>query len=648
MEKNDDKNLYSGRADLPADGLDVREPQQNKQDDSLINREAFLAAKRGDGLPGVSKAVGKDSSEPVRPQAEQETFKPDYEDEELLASQQALKSSLIIRLFFGIGLSILLIWLDTAATFGYMLPDFVSPRSHAFNFVLINFALLLAIGGMCFSMLRTGFVSLFTFRADSDSLSAVVFLAAVVNLLFLMAKSDILSKGSVMIFTSAAGLYLVFNLMSKIFFVNRIILNLNYASGCSSFSALRSIGDYDTALSLAKGLNNDSPYICAEGRARMLTDFIGNAYAFGKTDKAARVMSPAALICAVLFAVADFALKHNVAEAVTCFTTICCVCAPLMFGAGEALPMYRTCKSLIKSKAILTGSDAVEEFYYVNVLAVKDQMIFPADAVAMHGVKTYSGYKIENAILNAASVSHAAGSPMASAFMAVIEGGNASILKEVDGLTYEDELGISCWIDNRRILLGSRELMRKYGIFTPSRDYEAKYLSEGRDILYFSDSGELSAMFIVEYMADKHVISAVRRLQHTGISLLVDTADPNINSNLISEKLGISRSWVKVLGTKERELLKKTVPDNVKACEAGIAFNGGFRSYVEALTASVRVRSTIGVCTALQIVSMVLGILLMVYMTFLSGIAEVNPVQIMTYQGLWALPVLLIACLRRH
>ena len=39
-----------------------------------------------------------------------------------------------------------------------------------------------------------------------------------------------------------------------------------------------------------------------------------------------------------------------------------------------------------------------------------------------------------------------------------ITGGDSKLLRPVDTLVYEDGMGISAWVDNKRVLIGSRDL----------------------------------------------------------------------------------------------------------------------------------------------------------------------------------------------
>ena len=58
----------------------------------------------------------------------------------------------------------------------------------------------------------------------------------------------------------------------------------------------------------------------------------------------------------------------------------------------------------------------------------------------------------------------------------------------MENLTNEPGLGFTGWVQNNRVLVGNRELMRKHGVDIPSRDYESRYTRGGRELVYLAVS----------------------------------------------------------------------------------------------------------------------------------------------------------------
>lgn len=116
------------------------------------------------------------------------------------------------------------------------------------------------------------------------------------------------------------------------------------------------------------------------------------------------------------------------------------------------------------------------------------QDLFPSESVLLHGIKTFSGARIDEALLEAAAVSIAAGGPLAGVFRRVIEN-KTDMLPPVDTLVYEQDMGLSGWVGGRRVLVGNRRLLENHGVDVPSRDYENRYAKDGRQLVYLSTAG---------------------------------------------------------------------------------------------------------------------------------------------------------------
>ena len=58
------------------------------------------------------------------------------------------------------------------------------------------------------------------------------------------------------------------------------------------------------------------------------------------------------------------------------------------------------------------------------------------------------------------------------------------MLSEPTEVKYEDEMGVVGYIDSQRVLLGNREILKKYNVDPPSRDYEDKYHKDNEGITY--------------------------------------------------------------------------------------------------------------------------------------------------------------------
>ena len=557
--------------------------------------------------------------------------------EELFEQLNSQIYSLSARFIFSAFAFILLAWIEIAAVYGFALPSFVSINTSVFYFALANLLLLFFATLLCGKVTLIGAVNLVRLKPDSASLVTVAILGALASNLYLLIKPKSYVNGDLLIFSAVAAACLTFNLLGRILHLVRAKNGLFAIPEDKPSSVVRKV-------SISNAENSGRAACPTSGS--VLDCYIESTFAPTIADYIARIMSPILLIIATLFLGAEFIAERGLYHAVNSFAAICCVGAPVMFELCISLPMQLVSKRLRKYSVVVTGYDAIAAFSDIGSVVVKAEMLFIPEASIVHGIKTFGKSKIEKSILDTASVINAVGGPLAPSFLALISEENKEVLETVENIVYRDEMGLCAKIDGEAIFVGNRDLLRRYEIEVPSREFEAKYSAEGHDILYYAVGNEINAVFIVSYGAHKTLLPIIKRLERTGVTLLVETTDANITPSMICDKFGININSVKLLTSTQAKDLRKEA--ETKKTPALIAASGHIRSFGEAVLACIRLDGTLGATTAVQVAGSVLGVGLIIFFGFSSGTNIFNPVKLLEFQGIFALPALLIALFRKN
>ena len=162
----------------------------------------------------------------------------------------------------------------------------------------------------------------------------------------------------------------------------------------------------------------------------------------------------------------------------------------------------------------------------------------------------------DEAILDAASVACEAQSILSDVFLQVIAG-KTEMLREAESLLYEDSMGVSAWVGNKRVLIGNRELMLNHGVDVPSRDYEVRYLDEGQELIYLSSGGELSGVFVVGLSADPQIRAALKKQEMNDIFLTVKCVDPILNHDKLGEIFDVEPAMFKIMPARLQEVYQR-------------------------------------------------------------------------------------------
>ena len=145
-------------------------------------------------------------------------------------------------------------------------------------------------------------------------------------------------------------------------------------------------------------------------------------------------------------------------------------------------------------------------------------------------------------------------------------------------MVFEQDMGFSGWVGGHRVLVGNRKLLENHGVDTPSGDYERKYKKDGRELVYLSVAGELSAMFIISYVTDPTIADALHDMQDAGISLLIRSLDPNVTEESLCAGFDLSDYYVDLLAASAGRLYDRLRRSQDEKASAGAAVEGSVES----------------------------------------------------------------------
>lgn len=523
---------------------------------------------------------------------------------------------------------------------------FMAPEVDMRMFMGVNLGILLLLTLVCNTTIGGGLVSLFTLRPDSDTPIALAVVASVAQGVVLVVNPTAVMGEGVHFYFAVVALGLLFNTIGKLFMIRRIEGNFKILSG-SSFEkhAVMTVKNRELARELTRGQNLDEPVVAYSTRAGFLTNFIELSYTEDYGENLSRITTPLFLFFSLLAGGGCYFITRDIFVALTALTAMLAVCAPFTTTIVGNLPLWRMAGKLSRHGSMVAGYTALDHFDDVNGFVMEETELFPKGAIILHGIKAFDQKRVDEAILDAASVICKSGGALRDIFIQMI-GGKETLLKEVDTLVYEDGMGLSAWVSGKRVLIGNRELMRHHSVDVPSRDYEQKFVRDGREILYLSNSGELTAMFILSYTANSDIADELTGLADRGIVLIVNTSDPNITPRKIGEVFHFPGDMVNIIPAKLQEEYQAMSTPRPRA-KAEMVYTGSVLSKTYAMKSVLTAKGAIVLGTILQMLGMVLGYALVAFFAFTGAMSALQFTLLLLYQLLWTTLVMLLPNLRR-
>ena len=560
-----------------------------------------------------------------------------------------LRGKIVFRVtLLGI-LSVICCYIALANNCNLKMPEMINatiaPKSHVLIQLIISLLSLFSSFGCIFSGIRKFFKG----RSDSDTFSAFSWFSAFVAGIFMFFAPSQISSNMFHVYIPIAVISLLFNAVGKLITVDRAINNFEFVSSdVAEHYAILYVENEELARRITRGTYVDYPILAKIRKTDFLTDFLKYTYSADIADKYSQKAVPIITAVSALVAVFSALLFRNifmpyaVHAGFEIFALCMSLCSCIAITMTVNVPLLKASEKYSERSAVLLGYQSVDDFYDINSCMADADQLFPKGTIRLHAIKTFSDTKIDDAIIDAASLTSHANSILRHIFMDILSG-NRELLRPVENYAYENSAGLCGWIDNKRILLGNRELMTSHSIEgIPTKSKEKEYTAGNREAVYLSVSGNLSAMFIIDIRPSFAVKQALHNLENNNICLMLRSVDSLITISKLAEIFGVPEEMLKIIPEKmHREFEEQVSP--VSKQSASMACENDFPTMSDLLISAKRIRKTAVAGLVLQSASAILGIVLAIVFIMLKSFDQTTASSVLIYNLLWAIISLIIA-----
>lgn len=542
----------------------------------------------------------EDEAEAAEPEMEDFT---QYEDSKAIAAElnERCRNSLLTLIFTGL-LELALLVL-TVLTFLTGEP----PLGGVTGYLVAHLFILGLMMALNYSALGRGFSGVFVFRANSDTAPAIASLMALLNVVIHFTNTEIAPPywaplAGLLLTLCAAGHYI------RAVGVRRNFAFVSYpgekyaATLIEEDNALQEIG--------RRAAGNGEASVGYFHRTDFLSDYLTNAYEEHQGDDWSRWLTPAAFGLSVILSLVSLTGEGvpDFWSWLSVFVGMVCISMQATQLAVQ-LPLNHCSRVMLSRGGFLVGWKAVRQFGDLDALVVDIADLYPDESMLLHGIKMFSGAHIDEAILTAASLAVRSGGPLAKIFLRIIEN-KEELLSEVDSLVYEQGMGLSGWVDGRRVFVGNRRLLQNHSVDVPSLDYEARYAKDGRRLVYLSMGGQLSAMFVVSYLPDPEIQEALQDLCRSHVTLLVRSCDPNMTTQDLCENFDLDEYYVDVMPASAGRAYMQLAERTNESMPAVMASNGHILGTAWALSVCRSLQTKAFMALLVQTAASIFGVFL--------------------------------------
>ena len=589
--------------------------------------------------------------EDKRPSSQSEYTKK--EDAPKIKEQiQRLRSNLTVRAAVLLFAALFSLFITVANDLSLPLAAVFDRTVNPSAFIFTNTILAIVAVGFSYSVIVNGIKSIFSRRPDSDSVAALNMIAAILAGLVTLFDPESLKASFFHIYTSSAILGMLCNTLGKLCIVRRTQRNFEFVAETENFSAVELVDDDQTVAYLTNGSAGKRKELAVMRRTGFIKDFMKNSYSSDLADSYAEKTTPLMLAAALAVGLLSIVFEKNSSGAAEkLFVFLASVSGTLAISSSVGLalivnrPMAKASKRLSEYSGVILGYSSVEEFAEVNSVVIDSGHLFPTGTVEFVNLKMLGSVMIDQAIIYAASMAQAGRSVTIPAFYKMLRGKSDMILG-VKGCASEDNLGVSGWIENKRVLLGSRKLMERHGVEgLPSESAEENF-ADGNGIMYLAVSGQAAMMFAVQLSVGPAAERWVQEMEDESIDIHVRCSDGFITRELLSQLFDISASSIRLLpsacdGDCEQLMEYK------ESVSASMFCSGHLPSFSMLLVAAKRLKFVANMGVALQYGAMVLGIVISVIMMLTGSFAQITPTIVVIYNLAFLLLTMLIQGMKK-
>lgn len=474
---------------------------------------------------------------------------------------------------------------------------------------VINIAILLLAGIVMFDDLKKGLFSVLKIRPKTDSALLFMYLGALcqnIASFFTVQKPE----SDYHLLTGAVVILCVPLLLSKVFYYDSIRHCFKAVAATSDKCYLRRVADENLTASLIKERSETETNVVYAGKTRFISGFLkrGAKSAFaGQSSSRALALS---MLLSIIAGVASLIKTGNMVNALGSLSFV----AALSFPVGCVV---LTGFALSAENSVLSvKSSYIESFSAAYSLGRVDDIIADADDIfklEVKGVSVCDGVSEKQARFCAAVIADKVGGGLKNAFVDPT-GELEDKYPDVDELVFEEKLGYSAWINDCRVLFGTKQLLSKHDVELPAAKSVPFVLSENEKPIFLAIEGHFAAVFSVKYSCEGEYGRVLRELTSNGTNIIFSVKDPNVTEDFCEKLLSLPENSLRIIHgavAEKFEMQKNTVTDSE---ETGIVFSDSFRAFMRTVSGALKLdklkRTAKVFCEAGSIAGAVFGLLL--------------------------------------
>ena len=270
-------------------------------------------------------------------------------------------------------------------------------------------------------------------------------------------------------------------------------------------------------------------------------------------DVIAAVFVPTVMIISVVSALVwlNFGPDPGVAFAMVSATTVLIIACPCALGLATPMSVMVGVGKAAEAGVLIRNGEALQTASRITAMILDKTGTITLGAPKVTDILLANENTEENVLLLVASLESGSEHPLAEA---IVDSAKDRGLFD-NQATYDVEdfhaiagHGVSGSINGKHLLFGNEKLMKSQGVSVAGYVEKAQQMAaDAKTPMYFSVDGKLAAVIAVADPIKEDSVSAIRRLQQSGIRVVMLTGDNRATAQAVAIKVGVTEFFAEVL-----------------------------------------------------------------------------------------------------
>lgn len=265
-------------------------------------------------------------------------------------------------------------------------------------------------------------------------------------------------------------------------------------------------------------------------------------------DRISAIFVPAVVAVAALTFIGWSAVAGDVGTAFVAAVSVLVIACPCALGLATPTAIMVGTGLAARQGVLIKDAQALELAHRVDTIVFDKTGTLSEGRPAVSDIVPADGEAAEDVLRLAASAQQGSEHPLARAVLERAREQGAELLS-LDGFQAVTGRGLRAVVAGRRLLLGSRRLMREEGIATAALDEQAAALeAQGRTVMWLAEAqGAAKGLLAVSDPVKQGAAKAVGRLRSLGVETVMLTGDNERAARAVADAVAIDRVIAEVL-----------------------------------------------------------------------------------------------------